>query len=58
MFQISTQVEYTHIYKKAAIFLYDTKYMTFINISNTHFQANTYLFMGLHFCESISVDGS
>ena len=41
MFLISTEVKYTHIYKKAAIFFKETKYMTFINISNTHFKVFT-----------------
>ena len=53
MFQISTQVKYTHIYKKAAIFFHETKYMTFIHISSTHFYAYTYLIVGSHVSKSI-----
>ena len=36
MFQIATQVKYTHIYKKAAIFFNETDIILFIHM-NTHF---------------------
>ena len=48
MFQISAQVKYTHIYKKAAIFCRQKKYMTFIIIINTHFLTYTYLVLCIH----------
>ena len=39
MFQISTQVKYTHIYEIPGKLFHLTQYMTFINISNIHFLA-------------------
>ena len=55
MFQILIWVKYKNTYKKAAIFFRETKYMTFINISNTNFQAYMYLVMGFHVSMSISL---
>ena len=48
MFQISTQVKYTHVFKKAAVVFHETKYTTFIKRRNTYFSAYKYLVMSIH----------
>ena len=54
MFQISTQVKYTHIYEKAAILFHETKYMTIINIRNNFKHTYIWSLAYMYLCQLVS----